>query len=44
MFRSILKASACAVAALALLGCASTNSVPYQAPYHGEVTPELYRY
>jgi hypothetical protein len=30
MLRSILKASACAVAVLALYACASTNSGPYQ--------------
>ena len=30
MFRSILKASACAAVILALFGCASTNSGPYQ--------------
>ncbi|HEU5296646.1 MAG TPA: hypothetical protein VFU71_17830 [Burkholderiaceae bacterium] len=30
MVRSILKASACAAVVLALFGCASTNSGPYQ--------------
>ena len=30
MMRSILKASACAAAVLALYACASTNSGPYQ--------------
>jgi hypothetical protein len=30
MLRSILKASACAAAVLALYACASTNSGPYQ--------------